>query len=159
VIGATTRDEYERWILPDAALERRFHPLEVAALGREQTLEVLRARPAAARGHHTRAITDEAPRAGVRGFGSRPRSRSRPQAAGQGDRPARPGVRSRALRHPQPLPDEIAALVSERRALLAAERASRTAAGARHGSGTPLERFSVGTYRRSRRWASVSNGW
>src|SRR5215831_5824114 len=44
VIGATTRDEYERYVLPDAALERRFHPVQVAELGRAETLEVLRAR-------------------------------------------------------------------------------------------------------------------
>jgi ATP-dependent Clp protease ATP-binding subunit ClpA len=34
VIGATTRDEYERYIRPDAALERRFHPVEVSELRR-----------------------------------------------------------------------------------------------------------------------------
>ena len=37
MIGATTRDEYDRYIRPDAALERRFHPLEA----RELTPELL----------------------------------------------------------------------------------------------------------------------
>src|SRR5262245_49889678 len=43
VIGATTRDEYERYIQPDAALERRFHTVEIIEMGRDQTLQVLRA--------------------------------------------------------------------------------------------------------------------
>src|SRR5262252_6689396 len=60
VIGATTRDEYERYVLPDAALERRFHPVEVAALDREQTLEVLRARRPRLEVHHMLAVTDAA---------------------------------------------------------------------------------------------------
>ena len=60
VIGATTRDEYERYIRPDAALERRFHPIDVAELTREQTLEVLQARRARLEMHHVLAITDAA---------------------------------------------------------------------------------------------------
>lgn len=44
VIGATTEYEYGRYIRADAALERRFQPVRVSEIGREQTLEVLCAR-------------------------------------------------------------------------------------------------------------------
>lgn len=40
-IGATTDDEYRRFIEPDAALERRFQPIRVQELTPEQTLDVL----------------------------------------------------------------------------------------------------------------------
>ena len=60
VIGATTRNEYEMHIRPDAALERRFHPIDVAELTREQTREVLQARRARLEMHHVLAITDAA---------------------------------------------------------------------------------------------------
>src|SRR5262249_5616916 len=60
VIGATTGDEYERHIRADAALERRFQPVRVTELGREQTLEVLRARQRRLEMHHLLAVTDDA---------------------------------------------------------------------------------------------------
>ncbi len=41
-IAATTDDEYRVWIEPDSALERRFQPIRVQELTREQTLAVLR---------------------------------------------------------------------------------------------------------------------
>lgn len=42
-IGATTDDEYRRFIQPDGALERRFQPIRVDELSADQTLVVLRA--------------------------------------------------------------------------------------------------------------------
>lgn len=60
VIGATTRDEYERWVRGDSALERRFQPVVVHELSAEQTLEVLRARQERLERHHAVAIADEA---------------------------------------------------------------------------------------------------
>src|SRR5919108_3436829 len=44
VIGATTTDEYERWVAGDPALERRFQKVIVRELTPEQTLDILRAR-------------------------------------------------------------------------------------------------------------------
>ena len=41
VIGATTSEEYERWIEGDPALERRFQKLIVRELGELETLEIL----------------------------------------------------------------------------------------------------------------------
>ena len=60
VIGATTQDEYDRFIRGDSALERRFQPVEVRELGRPETLEILRARRPRLELHHLSAITDGA---------------------------------------------------------------------------------------------------
>src|SRR5512141_120023 len=60
VIGATTAGEYERWIRSDPALERRFQPVMINELSREQALEVLRARRPRLEHHHAVAIADDA---------------------------------------------------------------------------------------------------
>ena len=44
VIGATTEDEYVRWVCGDPALERRFQRVDVRELSSLDTLEILRAR-------------------------------------------------------------------------------------------------------------------
>ncbi len=60
VIGATTPEEYRRYIEKDAALERRFQPVRVEEPDREQSLRMLRSlRPALER-HHRVRIADEA---------------------------------------------------------------------------------------------------
>lgn len=60
VIGATTDEEYDRWIAGDPALERRFQKVVVRELGVEDTLEILRARKERLERHHNVVITDEA---------------------------------------------------------------------------------------------------
>ena len=65
VIGATTDDEYERWICSDPALERRFQKVAVRELSAEDTLEVLRARLHRLERHHNVVISEEALRASV----------------------------------------------------------------------------------------------
>ncbi|MGH7712899.1 MAG: AAA family ATPase [Gemmatimonadaceae bacterium] len=65
VIGATTEDEYERWIRGDPALERRFQRIVVRELGAEETLDVLYSRRERLERHHNVVITDEAIRAAV----------------------------------------------------------------------------------------------
>lgn len=65
VIGATTGEEYERWICGDSALERRFQRVLVRELTTEETLEVLRARLERLERHHNVVITDEAMNAAV----------------------------------------------------------------------------------------------
>ena len=60
VIGATTSEEYERWIVGDPALERRFQKVVVRELGPEETLEILRARKERLERHHNVLISDEA---------------------------------------------------------------------------------------------------
>lgn len=65
VLGATTAAEYERWIRPDPALERRFQPVAVRELSSAETAEVLETRRAAFEQHHFVAIADDALRAAV----------------------------------------------------------------------------------------------
>lgn len=65
VIGATTSEEYERWILGDPALERRFQKVVVRELGVNEALEILRARKERLERHHNVLISDEALRSSV----------------------------------------------------------------------------------------------
>jgi ATP-dependent Clp protease ATP-binding subunit ClpC len=65
VIGATTGEEYDRWIRHDPALERRFQPLVIEELDAIQTWEVLVARRPRLERHHAVAITDDALKAAV----------------------------------------------------------------------------------------------
>ena len=60
MLGATTREEYRKYIEKDAALERRFRPVVVEEPGEEATLAILRAlKPGLERHHHLR-ISEEA---------------------------------------------------------------------------------------------------
>ena len=65
VIGATTNDEYERWVCGDPALERRFQRVLVRELSADETLDILRARLERLERHHNVVITDTAVRAAV----------------------------------------------------------------------------------------------
>ena len=62
-IGATTLDEYRKYIERDAALERRFQPVMVEEPTMEQTVEILLGIRERYEQHHKVAITDEAVRA------------------------------------------------------------------------------------------------
>ncbi len=66
VIGATTGGEYDRWIRPDPALERRFQLVPVPELDAESTLEVLRARVPGLERHHTVLVHESAVTAALR---------------------------------------------------------------------------------------------
>ncbi|WKZ28052.1 MAG: AAA family ATPase [Candidatus Dojkabacteria bacterium] len=59
VIGATTLNEYKKYIEKDAALERRFQPILVEEPTVEQTIEVLRGIRDKYEAHHRIKITDE----------------------------------------------------------------------------------------------------
>lgn len=65
VIGATTDDEYDRWVRSDPALERRFQRVVVRELSSEETLDILRARQERLERHHNVLISDESLRAAV----------------------------------------------------------------------------------------------
>jgi ATP-dependent Clp protease ATP-binding subunit ClpC len=52
VIGATTMDEYRKHIESDAALERRFQPIQVEEPSEEETIEILKGIRAAYEEHH-----------------------------------------------------------------------------------------------------------
>ena len=62
-IGATTLDEYRKYIERDAALERRFQPVMVEEPTLEQTIEILFGIRSRYEEHHKVKITDEACRA------------------------------------------------------------------------------------------------
>ncbi|HEV8447537.1 MAG TPA: AAA family ATPase [Gemmatimonadaceae bacterium] len=66
VIGATTSDEYEKWVGGDPALERRFQKVVVRELGEAETLEILQARKERLERHHNVLISDDAMRAAVK---------------------------------------------------------------------------------------------
>jgi len=59
-IGATTFDEYRKYIESDAALERRFQPVVVEEPTIEETIEILRGIRHRYEEHHKLTITDEA---------------------------------------------------------------------------------------------------
>ncbi len=65
VIGATTLNEYRKYIEKDAALERRFQPVQVGEPSREATLEILKGLREKYEQHHHLQITDEALEAAV----------------------------------------------------------------------------------------------
>ena len=66
MLGATTLEEYRRYIEKDAALERRFRPVRVEEPGEDGAVAILRAlKPGLERHHHLR-ITEEALQEAVR---------------------------------------------------------------------------------------------
>ena len=65
VLGATTLDEYQRYIEKDAALERRFQPVTVREPTRDQALAILQGLRGRYEGHHHLSISDEALEAAV----------------------------------------------------------------------------------------------
>jgi len=60
VVGATTLDEYRKYIESDAALERRFQPVYVEEPTIEDTIEILRGIRYKYEEHHRLTISDEA---------------------------------------------------------------------------------------------------
>ena len=66
LIGATTVEEYRKYIEKDAALERRFQPVMVEEPTEEESFAILRGLRGHYEEHHKVEITDEALRAAVR---------------------------------------------------------------------------------------------
>ena len=65
IIGATTIEEYRKYIEKDAALERRFQPVQIEEPTSEQTMEILRGIRGKYERHHDLLISDEALEAAV----------------------------------------------------------------------------------------------
>lgn len=65
VVGATTPDEYRKYIEKDGALERRFQPVTVGEPSREEAVEILFGLRDRYEAHHKAAITDGAIKAAV----------------------------------------------------------------------------------------------
>ncbi|MDR1605162.1 MAG: ATP-dependent Clp protease ATP-binding subunit [Gracilibacteraceae bacterium] len=64
-VGATTLDEYRKYIEKDAALERRFQPINVGEPGEEEAVAILAGLRDRYEAHHRVRITDEAISAAV----------------------------------------------------------------------------------------------
>ena len=145
VIGATTDYEYDQHIRPDAALERRFQPVRVAELGRDQTLEVLRTRRPRLEMHHRLAIAESALEAATDLSLEYLPDRNQPDRSI--DLLDETCARI-SLVAPEKLPDEVIALNKKRDHLLAAEQAlTGQLAVIAEAKGNPLERFSRGTFK------------
>ena len=88
MIGATTLDEYRKYIEKDAALERRFQQVYVGEPSVEDTIAILRGLKERYEVHHGVRIQDAALVVGRRAVGPLPH---RPLPARQGHRPRRRG--------------------------------------------------------------------
>ncbi|MCH5354024.1 MAG: ATP-dependent Clp protease ATP-binding subunit [Acutalibacter sp.] len=66
VIGATTIDEYRKHIEKDAALERRFQPVNVGEPSEEEAIDILKGLKDRYEAHHKVQITDDSIEAAVR---------------------------------------------------------------------------------------------
>ena len=66
LIGATTLEEYRKYIEKDAALERRFQPVTVEEPSTEETVEILKGLRPYYEKHHGVKIEDEALEAAVK---------------------------------------------------------------------------------------------
>jgi len=66
LIGATTIEEYRKYIEKDSALERRFQPVTVEEPSEDETFEILKGLRGHYEKHHSVRITDEALRAAVK---------------------------------------------------------------------------------------------
>ena len=65
-IGATTLDEYRKYIEKDAALERRFQPIQVDQPSADESIQILKGLRDRYEAHHRVSITDEAIEAAVK---------------------------------------------------------------------------------------------
>jgi ATP-dependent Clp protease ATP-binding subunit ClpA len=120
VIGATTDEEYERWVLGDPALERRFQKIAIRELGPEETLDILRARKERLERHHNVLISDEAMLAAVQLTDAFVTDRHRPDKAID--------ALDEACAHAQalaPYSSRAEALIAQRRAMLKAKAERR----------------------------------
>jgi ATP-dependent Clp protease ATP-binding subunit ClpA len=148
VIGATTGDEYDRWVRGDPALERRFQKIVVRELSAEQAMVVLEARRERMERHHNLVIADDALLAAVRLSDMFVTDRARPDRAIDALDEACAHVQARAALSPA-----TEALVVERRGLARraeAEPAAPVDARAEEPRGLeeedPLERFARGGF-------------
>jgi ATP-dependent Clp protease ATP-binding subunit ClpA len=113
VIGATTGDEYDRWICGDPALERRFQRVDVGELSAPDTMEVLRARVLRLERHHGVVIAEDALSAAVQLTDEYVHDRPRPDRAIDALDEACAHTHARTNYHPA-----LAMLLTERRAML-----------------------------------------
>jgi ATP-dependent Clp protease ATP-binding subunit ClpA len=145
VIGATTEMEYDRYVRADSALERRFQPVQVEELERDKTVQVLQARRPRLEMHHLLSIRDGAVEAAADLSDAYLPDRLQPDRSI--DMLDETCALARLRRQTEP-PAAVLAVQRDRERLLVLEQQaiedvfSLTAA-----KGTPLERFSRGTFK------------
>jgi ATP-dependent Clp protease ATP-binding subunit ClpA len=130
VIGATTEDEYERWIRGDPALERRFQRIVVRELSADETLDVLNSRRERLERHHNVVIADEAIRAAVALTDKHQLDRHRPDRAIDALDEACAHTHAVAQYSP-----EAERLITLRRRLIAQKRPQEAVRESNHGAG------------------------
>ncbi len=149
-VGATTLDEYRKYVEKDAALERRFQKVLVDEPSVEDTIAILRGLKERYEVHH--GVRDHRP-GHRRGRHPVAPLHHRPPAAGQGHRPGRRG------RQPHPHGDRFQAR-GNGPAGAAPDPAQDRARGAEEGSRRGLEEASRLPCRaRSTRWSASSPIW
>ena len=125
VIGATTLNEYRKFIEKDAALERRFQSVLVREPSQEEAIEILRGLRGRYETHHHAKFTDEALEAAVRLSARYLQDRFLPDKAidviDEAGARARIGSMTRPV-HVKEREKAIAALLAQRNAAIQAER-------------------------------------
>lgn len=141
VIGATTDNEYDRWVRGDPALERRFQRIVVRELDIEQSMSVLQARRERLERHHGVAISDDALLAAVRLSDLFVTDRARPDRGIDVLDEACAHVQARA-NYPEPLAARLVERRTlEREAVAAARQEVRRPEQERVEDDDPIERF------------------
>ncbi len=124
VIGATTLNEYRKYIEKDAALERRFQPVMVNEPSEEESIAIITGLRDKYEAHHKLKITDEAIRAAVSMSGRYINDRYLPDKAIDLMDEAASRVRMKTLTAPDDLKDiekRIDSLASEKDAAVKAQ--------------------------------------
>ena len=130
VVGATTLNEYRKYIEKDAALERRFQPVMVEEPSPEESVEIIKGLRDKYEAHHKLTITDEAIEAAVTMSGRYINDRYLPDKAIDLMDEACSRVRMKTLTPPNDLKDiekRIDALVNEKEAAINAQDYERAA--------------------------------
>ncbi|MDP3685233.1 MAG: AAA family ATPase, partial [bacterium] len=122
-VGATTLNEYRRYIEKDAALERRFQPVFVAEPSAEATIEILRGIKDRYEAHHKVRILEEAIQAAVYLSDKYLRDRFLPDKAIDLIDEAAARVRLRSLKAPEEIAAKEEQLKRVKRERTAAQRA------------------------------------
>ncbi|TSC71653.1 MAG: Uncharacterized protein G01um101438_996, partial [Parcubacteria group bacterium Gr01-1014_38] len=125
-VGATTLNEYRRYIEKDAALERRFQPVFVAEPSVEATIEILRGIKDRYEAHHKVRILEEAMQAAVYLSDKYLRDRFLPDKAIDLVDEAAARVRLRSLKAPDEIAQKEEQLKRLKRERAAAQRAKNS---------------------------------
>ncbi len=131
VIGATTLNEYRKYIEKDAALERRFQPVQVEEPTLEESVEILKGLRDKYEAHHGLKITDEAIDAAVKMSSRYINDRYLPDKAIDLIDEAASRVRMEETKLPPDLKtveDEISALAAEKESAVENQEFERAAA-------------------------------